>query len=153
MTVKKYAAQKVPDWLWQWVQCRYNLDVEATTTPETAMLPLLWNLKTETMLRSWGGKRVWCNPPQDSTSLDMYIRCGARAALYNPTSISVFLVPVKTDQPWWHRYVIKYAEIHWITGSLDDDSECSLFPTPHCILVFGELATPGRQYSLCKPPQ
>lgn len=69
------------------------------------------------LTQNWNelGCACWCNPPFDKKSLEAFVgkACLAAQAGAGPF---VFLVPVKSDQGWWHDYVVPHAEIRYIRG-------------------------------------
>lgn len=48
----------------------------------------------------------------------------------------VFLIPSRTDTRWWHDYVMKADEIHFIKGRLKFGDGKNPAPFPSCIVIF-----------------
>ena len=63
----------------------------------------------------------------------------------------VALVPTRTNPPWWHHYVMKAHEIHYVVKKLSFDGPKDGVPfTGHALVVFrpGELPHNGpRSFS------
>lgn len=56
---------------------------------------------------SWGGERVWCNPP--FTELEAWT--DKAWAEHSRCSVIVMLVPAnRTDRPWWQKNVAPYIK-------------------------------------------
>jgi len=82
------------------------------------------------LFTSWAGKRVFCNPPYNS---------GIRKFLDRATeaTISVFLLPSRTDTKWFHEIVLPNAkEIRFIRGRLKFGSALNSAPFPSLLAIF-----------------
>jgi hypothetical protein len=62
--------------------------------------------------KDWPGK-VFVNPPFNTIPLWL---SKAAQELEKRTDLCVFLLPSRTDRPWFHDVVLKHAEIRWIRG-------------------------------------
>ena len=64
------------------------------------------------LFASWGGKRVFCNPPYNR-GIVRFLERGIEA------DVAVFLLPARTDTRWFHDIVLPHAaEIRFIKGRL-----------------------------------
>ena len=81
------------------------------------------------LTRLWAGERVFCNPP--------YSDIGPWVAKALEASLSVYLVPARTDTKWWHRYVVDRAtEIRFLRGRLRFGDAKAGAPFPSVVLVY-----------------
>jgi len=85
------------------------------------------------LLFPWVGERVWLNPPYGRGLLAPFMkRCASRDA-----DVVVALVPVRTDQFWFHEYVIKAdAEIEWLRGRVKYDGLSTGAPFPSMLVTW-----------------
>lgn len=83
------------------------------------------------LLCSWQGKRVFCNPPYGPGIRDWLAR-GCEAA------IAVYLLPARTDAPWFHEICLPHAsEIRFLRGRLKFGASTGPAPFPSMIVVLG----------------
>ncbi len=72
-------------------------------------------MENDGLARSWGGHRVYCNPPYG-------------------------LLPARTDTAWWHDYAMGADEIRFIRGRLRFGGATSGAPFPSVVLVYRRAA-------------
>ena len=78
----------------------------------------------------WAGERVFCNPPYGPPITDWLQRA-------TEAELAVYLLPVRTDTRWFHRYVLPTAaEIRFIRGRLKFGDAKNTAPFPSMIVVF-----------------
>lgn len=83
-----------------------------------------------TLLCSWRGKRVFCNPPY-GPGLDKWLKRGLEA------DVAVFLIPARTDTKWFHEIVLlKASEIRFIKGRLRFGEAVNSAPFPSMLVIF-----------------
>ena len=46
------------------------------------------------------------------------------------------LIPARTDTKYWHRYVMKASEIHFVKGRLKFGDSSNSAPFPSAVVVF-----------------
>ena len=79
---------------------------------------------------SWGGQRVFCNPPYGPKIGD-WLKRGREAEL------AVYLIPARTDTRWFHELVLPIAtEIRFVKGRLRFSGQKNPAPFPSMIVVF-----------------
>ena len=84
--------------------------------------------------KDWGGHTVFVNPPY-GRGIDKWIEKAHNEAKKENTKV-VMLIPARTDTKYWHNYVMKASEVHFIKGRLKfGDSENSA-PFPSAVIVF-----------------
>jgi site-specific DNA-methyltransferase (adenine-specific) len=84
--------------------------------------------------KDWGGHTVFVNPPY-GRGIDKWIKKGYEESLKDKTKV-VMLVPARTDTKYWHEYVMKAAEIHFIKGRLKFGDATNCAPFPSAVIVF-----------------
>jgi hypothetical protein len=89
---------------------------------------------------AWEWNRVWLNPPYGRGLLEPFIQKADRENRLNGV-IVVALVPVRTEQPWWHRYVVPAMREHrltvdWLEGRVKYDGLETAAPFASCVLIW-----------------
>lgn len=88
---------------------------------------------------------VFCNPPHGRGLILPFIEAWANAAIIAGVK-SVFLVPVKAEQPWWHQWVWENAfsrprpwvsALEFVEGRLKYGGMATAAPFASCIITFG----------------
>ena len=110
----------------------YQFDLDAAATDANAKAPRYFTKDTDGLTQPWHGA-VWCNPPY-GRGIDKWIQKGYMAARNGATV--VMLIPARTDTRWWHDYVARAAEIHFIKGRLKFGGHHWNAPFPSCVVVF-----------------
>ena len=91
-----------------------------------------------------GRVRVFCNPPFTVEALTAFSRM---PLIFD--CVAAFVVPVKSDQAWWHHNVIPHAEIRFIKGRVTFGDAANCYPAPVAVLAFGTGRT--GSYTMEKP--
>lgn len=86
-------------------------------------------MESDGLARSWGGERIFCNPPYGAGVHRWLAK--AREA-----DVAVYLLPSRTDTRWWHDYAMKADEIRFIRGRLKFGGSANSAPFPSAILVY-----------------
>jgi phage N-6-adenine-methyltransferase len=90
---------------------RFYFTVDAAATVNNARLPRYWTVKDDALAWnfSWGGERVWCNPPYsdiESWVMKAWDEWQPTYRADNPAELIVMLLPAnRTEQGWWQRHV------------------------------------------------
>lgn len=87
---------ETPDSLFTAYDWEFAFSLDAAAQGHNAKLP---TFATDGLVQSWSGERVWCNPPY--SDIEPWIAKGAA----READVAVFLLPVRADTDWWHRYV------------------------------------------------
>ncbi len=83
-----------------------------------------------TLFTKWQGRRVFCNPPYN----DGIARFLERA---QEATLSVFLLPARTDTRWFHDLVLPNAdEIRFIRGRLRFGDALNSAPFPSMLVIY-----------------
>jgi hypothetical protein len=96
----------------------------------------------------WRGERVWLNPPYGRGLLAPFVkRCASGDA-----DVAVALLPVRTDQAWFHDYVLgTCAEIRWLRGRVKYDGLKAGAPFPSMIVVWRKKSDNSKDALLETP--
>ena len=83
--------------------------------------------------QDWEGETVFVNPPY--SNLSQWVEKSYRESLKDDTKV-VLLIPARTDTRYWHDYVMKASEIHFIKGRLKFGDSKNSAPFPSAVIVF-----------------
>ena len=84
--------------------------------------------------KSWGGCRVFCNPPY-GRELGKWVEKAYMESL-KPNTIVVMLIPARTDTKWFHDYIHHRSEVRFIKGRLKFGGSDNSAPFPSMVVVF-----------------
>lgn len=102
----------------------------------------------------WGGQRVFCNPPY--SDIPPWLQKGPEAEL------AVYLLPVRSDLPWWHDYAMRAEAVRFIRGRLRFSGASGGAPFASCAVIvrgrfrdgntlFRSMLRPERRRAACSP--
>ena len=108
-------AASMDDWatpkdLFEKINRRYELEVDACATPENAKLPRFWTPDDDGLNKPWSWKRVWCNPPYSEK--EAWIDKAIHEVRERGCTVAVLLLPSSTDTRWFHRLVFESGVCH-----------------------------------------
>ena len=85
------------------LHARFRFTVDAAASAHNAKLPRYWTRTDDGLAQSWGGERVWCNPPYS------VIRPWVEKAWTEwrgGAELIVILAPAnRTEQGWWQDLI------------------------------------------------
>lgn len=106
-----------------------HLNDEFRFTLDPCPLDYIEGVSQDGLARSWAGERVFCNPP--------YGRGIARwLAKAREATVSVFLLPSRTDTAWFHDWALDADEIRFLRGRLTFGEAKHSAPFPSMVLVY-----------------
>lgn len=83
------------------------------------------------LLQSWGGYRVFCNPPYGREVKDWVKKCAESDA-----ELVVLLIFARTDTKYFHEYIYGKAELRFIKGRLKFGNCKNSAPFPSMLCIF-----------------
>lgn len=111
---------------------RFQFDMDVAATAENAKVPEFYTIKDDALTKRWLGN-VSCNPPYGRTIGDWVEKAYRESRL---GAVVVLLIPARTETQWWHGFVTKAAEIHFVAGRLRFGGSKQNAPFPSCVVVF-----------------
>jgi site-specific DNA-methyltransferase (adenine-specific) len=114
-----------------WRFGKFTLDPCATC--ENHKTKQYYTTKDNGLTQDWSGETVFVNPPYSHISL--WIEKAYRES-QKPDTRVVILIPARTDTKYWHNYVMKAKEIHFIKGRLKFGQSKNSAPFPSAVVVF-----------------
>ena len=110
----------------------FNLDPCATK--ESAKCVNYYTKENDGLSKSWKGHTVFVNPPY-GRQIHKWIEKAYNESMDNGTTV-VMLIPARTDTRYWHDYVMKAREIHFVKGRLKFGDSTNSAPFPSAVVVF-----------------
>jgi len=89
------------------------------------------------LLKSWAGRRVFCNPPYGP-------EIGRWIGKAVETEVAVYLLPARTDTGWFHDYAMQADEIRFLRGRLRFGDAKNSAPFPSILVIFTTLESRQR---------
>lgn len=144
-----------PHSLFDPLHARYQFTLDGAASHENALLPAYstldgtfdkvgrgWYVRSwqDGLEYPWGPlERVWINPPYGRGLLEPFVRKAATSA-----ALVVALLPVRTDQFWFHEYVLNAgARITWLRGRVRYDGLKVGAPFPSMIVTWPQIDSPA----------
>ena len=109
----------------------FNLDPCATS--ENHKCETFYTLQDNGLERSWGGYRVFCNPPY--SKMTKWVEKCYREGCKDNTTV-VLLIPSRTDTRYFHDFIYQRAEIRFIKGRLRFNGHTDPAPFPSMVVIF-----------------
>lgn len=85
---------------------------------------------------SWTGQRVWINPPYGRGLLAPFIKKAYSEVRFGSCEVVVALLPVRTEQAWFHDYVLNKAQIEFLRGRVKYDGLSTGAPFPSMVVTW-----------------
>ena len=115
----------------------FHFDLDPCADAENAKCKEYFTKEENGLLKDWGGRRVFCNPPYGRKTTGEWIRkCYEEAK--KPGTVVVALIPARTDTRFFHDYIYHKAEIRFIKGRLKFGGCKDAAPFPSMVVIFGK---------------
>ncbi len=86
------------------------------------------------LVQSWGGCRVFCNPPY-GRDIGKWVEKAYHEG-HKENTLVVLLIPARTDTRYFHDYILHRAEIRFVAGRLKFGNAHNSAPFPSMIVIF-----------------
>ena len=120
----------------------FNFQIDVCATSENAKCKVFFDKSVDGLKREWSPFKCWMNPPYGkniSSWMKKAFEESQRGALV------VCLIPSRTDTKWWHQWVMKSAEIRFVSGRISFGNSKQSAPFPSCIVIYyPELENPYK---------
>ena len=108
-------------------------------SPDNAKCDIFYTEADDGLSKSWKGRIVFINPPY-GRGVDEWVKKAYEETEAHPNTRVVMLLPARTDTKYWHNYVMKAKEIHFIKGRLKFGDATNAAPFPSAVVVFENTA-------------
>jgi len=112
----------------------FDFTLDPCATEASAKCKKYFTEEDDGLVQEWGGHRVFVNPPY-GRKIGAWIKKGYEESKKHNT-IVVMLIPSRTDTKWWHDYIMKAKEIHFVRGRLKFGGSDNAAPFPSAVVVF-----------------
>ena len=120
----------------------FKFTLDAAASDDNHKLPRYYTAKTDGLVQSWAGERVFCNPPysrktKNNPGQEAWIR--KALAESQKGALVVMLIPSRTDTSAFHECILPYAEIRFLKGRLrfeDKGQPRDAAPFPSMVCIF-----------------
>lgn len=103
-----------PQYLFDQLDAEFHFDLDPAATDENHKCEQYFTKDDDGLKKSWGGCRVFCNPPY-GRQIGKWVEKSYREA-QKPNTTVVMLLPARTGNGWFHDYILDKAEIRFIRG-------------------------------------
>ena len=113
----------------------FHFNLDPCANEENHKCELYFTKEQNGLQKSWGGYRVFCNPPYGREIGKWVEKCYKESQKDN--TLVVLLIPARTDTKYFHDYIYHKAEIRFIRGRLRFGNGKANAPFPSMVVVYG----------------
>lgn len=122
-----------PDDIFQSLDEEFGFDLDPCSTEENHKCKQYYTKETDGLTKSWGGCRVFCNPPY--SQIDKWVEKAYREGQKDNTTV-VLLIPSRTDTRYFHNFIYHRAEIRFVKGRLKFGDAKYNAPFPCMVVIY-----------------
>lgn len=122
-----------PDDIFESLNKEFSFDLDPCSTEENHKCRQYYTKETDGLMHSWGGHRVFCNPPY--SKIDKWVEKAYREGQKDGTLV-VLLIPSRTDTKYFHNFIYHRAEIRFVKGRLKFGDAKYNAPFPCMIVIY-----------------
>jgi len=108
----------------------FHFTLDPCATPDNAKCEHYYTIEDNGLSYSWRGERVFCNPPY-GREIGKWVKKAAESQ-----TLTVMLIPARTDTSYFHDYIYRKAEIRFLRGRLRFGDGNNNAPFPSMIVIF-----------------
>lgn len=108
---------RTPEALFRALDQEFDFTLDVAADDGNAVVDRYLDADGDALTLPWGNERVFCNPPY-GRGLDRWL---AKAIIEAQEfgALVVMVLPARTGNAWFHRYVLPHAEVRFIRGRLN----------------------------------
>lgn len=114
------------------LDAEFHFDLDPCATLENKKCDTWYSKDDDGLSKSWGGRRVFCNPPYSEIS--KWVEKAFYEGRKDNTTV-VLLIPARTDTKYFHNFIYGRAEIRFWEGRIKFGGKCSA-PFPSLVVIF-----------------
>ena len=127
----KNQSWETPDDLFEKINQEFKFTRDVCASKENTKCSIFWTEEDSCLDKSWDGVN-WMNPPYKD--MKKFIK---KAYDERKNSITVCLIPARTNTKWWHEYCMN-GEVYFICGRPKFKGCIHGLPQPLALVVFGK---------------
>ncbi len=109
-------------------------DLDPCADADNAKCTKFFTEADDGLSHSWEGYTSFINPPY-GRGIEKWIKKAYEASRNDNTKV-VMLIPARTDTKYWHQYVMRADEVHFVKGRLKFGDSTNSAPFPSAVVVF-----------------
>ncbi|HJS81345.1 MAG TPA: DNA N-6-adenine-methyltransferase [Nitrososphaera sp.] len=113
----------------------FSFTLDVCATKENAKCQKFYDKKINGLAQDWTGEICWMNPPYGH-AIGTWLK-----KAYESRATVVCLVPSRTDNKWWHQWVMMADEIRFVKGRLRFHGAGDGAKFPSAIVIFRKEET------------
>ena len=122
---------------------KHNFTLDPCANKTNAKCKKYYTQKDDGLTKDWEGETVFVNPPY-GRELKHWVKKAYLESRKNNTTV-VLLCPSRTDTQYFHDYMMKASELHFIKGRIKFENKNKTnnsAPFPSIVAVFKKESTP-----------
>lgn len=112
----------------------FHFTLDPCSTHKNHKCKTYFTKEQDGLKKSWGGYRVFCNPPYGK-QLKLWVKKCNQESKKKDTLV-VLLIPARTDTAYFHDWIYNQAELRFIRGRLKFGNSKNSAPFPSMIAIF-----------------
>jgi phage N-6-adenine-methyltransferase len=129
----------------------FQFEIDIAAALENTKCKLFWSKEQDALRQDWK-LRGWLNPPYGDgkgNRLQDWVRKAWEDARKYSGSLTVMLIPARTNTKWFHKYCMTAAEVRFIEGRPKFGGADHGLPQPLVLVVFkhGNTETKFSSYA------
>ena len=128
---------ETPASLFEELDEEFHFTLDPCSTDANAKCGKHYTAEDDGLSKSWGGERVFCNPPYGH-EIAKWVR-KAHDSVKEDGTIVVMLLPARTDTRWFHDYIANRSEVRLLRGRIKFEIggvPMQSAPFPSMVVVF-----------------
>lgn len=122
-----------PEEIYNELDKEFNFNLDPCSTAENHKTEDYFTIADNGLIKSWGGRRVFCNPPY--STIGEWVKKAYYESFKEDTLI-VLLIPARTDTKYFQEYIYHRSEIRFIKGRLKFGNSKNSAPFPSMVVIF-----------------
>lgn len=111
----------------------FNFNLDVCATDDNHKCQEYFTQEDNGLEKSWGGYRVWCNPPY--SNIEKWVEKAFYETKQEGTLV-VLLIPSRTDTRYFHNFIYGRTEIRFVKGRLKFGASKNTAPFPSMVVIF-----------------
>lgn len=122
-----------PDVIFRKLDDEFHFDLDPCATEDNHKCDTYFTEKEDGLRHSWGGYRVFCNPPY--SNIKAWVEKAYRESRKDNTLVVLF-IPARTDTKYFHDFIYGRSEIRFIKGRMRFLEDGPPAPFPSMVVIF-----------------
>ena len=113
---------------------QFDFTLDPCASARSAKCKKYFTKEDDGLAQDWRGHTAFVNPPY-GRNIGEWVKKGYEESKKHNTVV-VMLVPSRTDTKWWHDYVMRAKEVHFVRGRLKFGDSTNAAPFPSAVVIF-----------------